>query len=948
MTKRWTGGRRLFNLAMCISLALGLLGGTGAPGKASAASEGAGAFSDTKGHWADSTLRKWKDGKLTKGYPDGSFRPGQAMTRAEFVKLVNGIFGFSSAGSASFSDVEAGRWHAPEVAAAVEAGYIAGYPGNLFKPDAIISRQEAAKIVAGLFKLPPAGPDALLKYRDRADIAGFARESLAQLASGQYLQGFTDGTIRPAAELSRAEAIVLLDRLAPHVIREAGVVAGLNAAGNVIVSAAGVKLKDSTVAGDLLLTAGIGEGDAGLESVNVEGTTHVNGGGANSVIFRDSHLNEVHIDKKKSPVRVVFAGKSSAASVRVDSEAIVETGEETDVDAFTVGESGKGTKLNGEEVKPGESFRIRGGKLEANGTDTEGSGGNAGGIGGGGSGGNSGGNNGGRTMWRLVWSDEFNGGGDADENGLDRSKWDYQLGTGAEYGLVGWGNNEQQYYKKENVKVENGKLTITALDDGYGGMPYTSGRLWTKPNFSKAYGKFEAKIKLPLGQGLWPAFWMMPADDEYGGWAASGEIDIMEAKGRLPDRIGGALHYGRGWPGNKYTAKDYQFPQGQNITGEHVYGLEWEPGEIRWYVDGQLYQTVNNWDSTGVDQPAKYAFPAPFDKPFYLILNLAVGGTFDGGLTPDPSDLPAKMEVDYVRVYELVGRPYKTPAEPSIEQEPLPNDYKRPIEGNYVHDPSYDRGFKTITEADEPLDPNDWNFVRIGSFGGNGTIGTETIAGTTFAKTDILEAGHELHSVQLIQNVTLGKGRWYKLTFDAKSSANRDLAVKLGGGADRGWVVYSDQMTAKLTAEIQSYAMTFQMAADTDVLARLEFNMGLHANPVWIGNVKLEEVVAPDPYAEDAPKQPLAGNHIYNGTFDLGRMDRMTYWQFEASGGASATASVDPAERQLKASIRTGGSSTESIRLWQPGIQLLQPNDYRLTFRAKADRARAIEVAVRK
>lgn len=335
-----------------------------------------------------------------------------------------------------------------------------------------------------------------------------------------------------------------------------------------------------------------------------------------------------------------------------------------------------------------------------------------------------------KVMWSLVWQDEFDGSGDnLDTNGVDLDKWGYQQGTGSDYGLVDWGNNEQQYYRKENIKVQDGKLILEAKGDGYGGKSYTSGRLFTADTFTKAYGKFEARMKLPAGQGLWPAFWMMPKDSEYGVWASSGELDIMEARGRLPGEVDGTIHYGKQWPNNKSTGASYKFPAGESFETFHTYGVEWEPGEIRWYVDGQLYQTVNDWYSWEQGQPDKYAYPAPFDRPFYMIMNLAVGGMYDGNRLPDPSVLPARMEVDYVRVYELTGRDYLEPAEPVIVKEPIPDNGKPEADGNLLYDLNFEHGITDIASLDTPLHPLYWNFLHTSNFGGAGSVNIDTIEG---------------------------------------------------------------------------------------------------------------------------------------------------------------------------------------------------------------------------
>ncbi|MFU8793413.1 MAG: family 16 glycosylhydrolase [Acholeplasmataceae bacterium] len=249
----------------------------------------------------------------------------------------------------------------------------------------------------------------------------------------------------------------------------------------------------------------------------------------------------------------------------------------------------------------------------------------------------------------LTWCDDFTAEGDnLNQRGIDLDKWAFQIGTGASEGLNGWGNNEQQYYRSENAFVRGGNLIIEAKEETFNDMPYTSARLFTRPTFGQRYGRFEALIKLPVGQGLWPAFWLMPVDNVYGGWANSGEIDIMEARGRLPLEASSALHFGGSWPNNAYTSRNYAFSQGKSIADFNLYTVEWEPDVFRFYVNNELYHTVTSWYNTGFD------FPAPFDQEFYIILNLAVGGTFDGNRLP-PSQLfldPVEMVVAYVRVYQ--------------------------------------------------------------------------------------------------------------------------------------------------------------------------------------------------------------------------------------------------------------------------------------------------------
>ncbi len=259
----------------------------------------------------------------------------------------------------------------------------------------------------------------------------------------------------------------------------------------------------------------------------------------------------------------------------------------------------------------------------------------------------------------LIWQDEFGG------TQLDTGKWNYEEGyyIGNDPNSWGWGNAELQHYttSSQNVFVQEGKLNIRALNDpkSFPQDPnryalYSSGKINTKDHFSFQYGRVDFRAKLPTGNGIWPALWMLPEDAAYGAWAASGEIDVMEAKGRLPGTISGAVHFGGQWPVNRYIAGEYHFPQGQTFANDfHVYTLIWEEDDFKWYVDGKFFFKVtrDQWYSVAAPNNPN----APFDQPFYLIMNLAVGGHFDGGRTPDPSDIPATMQVDYVRVYEPGG-----------------------------------------------------------------------------------------------------------------------------------------------------------------------------------------------------------------------------------------------------------------------------------------------------
>ncbi len=253
--------------------------------------------------------------------------------------------------------------------------------------------------------------------------------------------------------------------------------------------------------------------------------------------------------------------------------------------------------------------------------------------------------------WNLVWSDEFNG------DTLDTNHWRCDLGNGPH----GWGNNELEFYtgRSENVRVTNGALHLVALKETYHGFSYTSAKLKSRGLFRQKYGRFEFRARLPVGQGYWPALWMMPEDGAYGRWAASGEIDIVESKGSNPTNVLGTLHFGGANPHNTQSfGPSYNFPPGESVADFHLYALEWTNDAVRWFVDGKLYETQTKWwsSSNPTNTTIRNPYPAPFDQPFYIIMNLAVGGNFGGN--PNSSTIfPGELQVDYVRTYQWADEP---------------------------------------------------------------------------------------------------------------------------------------------------------------------------------------------------------------------------------------------------------------------------------------------------
>jgi len=245
------------------------------------------------------------------------------------------------------------------------------------------------------------------------------------------------------------------------------------------------------------------------------------------------------------------------------------------------------------------------------------------------------------AKWQLVWADEFN------NTGLpDPAKWSYDVGG------HGWGNKELQYYtekRKENARVENGSLVIEARREDWQNREYTSARLVSKAKGDWTYGRFEVRAKLPTGKGAWPAIWMLPTAKTYGGWPSSGEIDIMEQVGFEPHVVHASVHT-KSYHHSIGTQKTAKIVVPTATTEFNVYAIEWTPEEIRGYANDQHYFTFKNERLTNSSADYKQW---PFDQPFHMLLNIAVGGTWGGAQGVDQTIWPQRLEIDYVRVYQL-------------------------------------------------------------------------------------------------------------------------------------------------------------------------------------------------------------------------------------------------------------------------------------------------------
>ncbi|MCL2424885.1 MAG: family 16 glycosylhydrolase [Oscillospiraceae bacterium] len=582
-------------------------------------------------------------------------------------------------------------------------------------------------------------------------------------------------------------------------------------------------------------------------------------------------------------------------------------------------------------------------------------------------------------MWTLTWSDEFDG------DDLDETRWHVQTGTGAQYGIVGWGNAELQYYRRQNVSVRDGNLVIRGQreDAPIAGRNFTSARIRTGgerasgvhdpfndefEGFSQAYGRFEASIALPDIEGMWPAFWMLPQNSLYGGWPMGGEIDIMEAMGRLPGEASSAVHFGGPWPGvHQYRMAVYHFETGsfpdRNITDFNLYAVEWEPGQMRWYINGDLYHTRNSeeWFSRGNNTSAPFSSPAPFDQPFHILLNMAMGGNFDP-LATIPADFEyAEMLVEFVRVYELTGRDLIQPGEGGEEEkDEYPEGSKEPDEtGNFTRGNDFANVSGPYNQAIDgaPVHQDGW----IVTYNGGGAGGNVT--GISVGDDDLLHiaigaGGGQPWAIQMMQFVPLAQGRHYQFTFDARAQAPRNIAANIGAGGEGGnWSTYAGQ-SFTLATETRTFSYQFTMLDPSHARARVEFNMGGNANDIWIGNVRIEEI----PYRtfEEPIKTPIGTganmNHVWNGTFDQGP-NFMGFWNPIVADAATATFEVPDCvswhpphwplqpsapfrPRQLHVTDITG-AAPEDVMMTQTLIPMFR-DTYRIEFLGSATSARDI------
>jgi mannan endo-1,4-beta-mannosidase len=297
-------------------------------------------------HWAGESIEKWRDNKVVQGYPDGSFKPDNKITRAELVSVINKLFGFSAKSQNSFSDIPVGAWYADELSIAKQAGYYKGFSNNESKAVTYVTRQDAATLFTNAFSLGSDGNTVANNFGDFNQVSAYAQEAVNTLKD--VLSGYPDGTFRPNASITRAEVVTIIDRLIGGYYNATGSFVTTNIQGNVLVNKSDVVLKDAVISGNLYLSAGIGIGDASLENVTVKGTTFVSGGGENSIHIKDSKLGKVQVNRTDGKVRVVLEGSTVIDQLLVVSPTHLELGSGVTITLVIIGNGAKGTIITGQ------------------------------------------------------------------------------------------------------------------------------------------------------------------------------------------------------------------------------------------------------------------------------------------------------------------------------------------------------------------------------------------------------------------------------------------------------------------------------------------------------------------------------------------------------------------------------------------------------------------------
>ena len=449
---------------------------------------------------------------------------------------------------------------------------------------------------------------------------------------------------------------------------------------------------------------------------------------------------------------------------------------------------------------------------------------------------------------------------------------------------------------------------------------YTSGRISTQNLKTFTYGRFEVRAKVPNGQGYLPAFWLMANDENvYGQWPRCGEIDCMEVMGQDTNKLYGTIHYGNPHAESQgtYTIKD---GKESFSDGFHTFTCDWEPGKITWYVDGIKYHEESNWHSTTEGQ-GTLTYPAPFDQPFYIILNLAVGGSWVGNPNEETSFVDNPFVVDYVRVYQKDSYDENV-TRPEVKFEPTnkPDQF-----GNYIKN-------STFAEAEDLTDDTNWKFITAL----DGAATAEIKDNSMVISTE--NAGTVDYSVQLVQaNVPFEKGATYEVSFDAQASENRKMNVDVKA-PDRGYQSYMKTMVPELTTEMKHFSTQFVMKADSDVNGRLEFNMGnAGSGDIVLKNVVVRKTAEPDPNAKEEKTILANGSCIYNGSFQEGK-NHLGYWDITPEGADIKVTGLSDGRRLV--------TEGKSVTISQSDLAFKEGTAYALSFDAYAQNGATVVATV--
>ncbi len=470
----------------------------------------------------------------------------------------------------------------------------------------------------------------------------------------------------------------------------------------------------------------------------------------------------------------------------------------------------------------------------------------------------------------------------------------------------------------------------------------TSARITTQGLHDFTYGRFEARAKVPEGKGYLPAFWLMATDEGlYGQWPKCGEIDIMEVMGQDTSKSYHTIHYGyNSGNGHKQNQGSKYLNDPSFSDDYHIFRVDWEPDSITWYVDDEQVYTTNDW-YTGQDDDSQLTYPAPFDQNFYVILNLAVGGSWVG--YPDDSVYEHmnndEFAVDYVRVYQKSEEAYREAENNAHRPDQEPITYREPDEsGNYVINGDFAKDI--AIEGSATATKDNWKLH----------LESDASATTYEVKDNSVKitpsaTGSQNHSIQLKQeSIPMYKGWEYELTFDAVASEDRNIVIDVEG-PDRGWIRYMNDTTALVTTDKKSYSYTFTMSEKTDPNASLEFNLGKQNSTVdvTISNVRLTHKSG-ETIQEDGSKVIRPdGNYIYNGKFDQGD-NRLAYWEINNPEAVSVTNEKN--SRMLRIAAPEGTSTDNPIVVSQSNLSPIAAGQYELSFDGYAENTGNILVDV--